>query len=192
MLFVLLFYGAFSALRRAFQSEKLASNGVSFLNTNVAIGLSTATLLGYLPYEYLQTWLTSYFLYDSVSIMLGNKIRFMDTVYLLHHGLSIITLCQSQMAAVITRLFLVAELSNWPMYIVKHLIETKRHEHLQLWKTIQFGMYAPLRIVGIGSFFVMVEGANFVKVIGLPIYAMGAVWSYKLWRGLNKNKDIHH
>jgi hypothetical protein len=90
------------------------------------------------------------------------------------------------MAAVITRLFLVAELSNWPMYIVKHMIETKRHEHLQLWKTIQFGMYAPLRIVGIGSFFVMVEGANFVKVIGLPIYAMGAVWSYKLWRGLKQ------
>ena len=179
------FYGMFAGFNSSFMNRSLAINYVSFINTNVAIILSTSTLFGWLPYYYMRYWLTSYFLYDSLMVMQKpSKLKIIDFVFLLHHVLSIISLQQREHSSIISKLFLVAETSNWPMYVVKHYIENGNQEMLQLWKKIQFGVYAPLRILGIGSFFLLVENAWYMKLVGSPIFLMGVVWSYKLWQKL--------
>ena len=167
------------------QNRSLAVNYVSFVNANVSIVLSTGVIFDFIPFDIMQAWLSSYFLYDSFLVMTKpTKWKRIDGVFLLHHCLSLLTIRQTQYAPILTRLFLVAELSNWPMYVVKHYLENGNRAQLEVWKRIQLGVYAPLRIVGIGSFFLLVKDAMMMKIIGAPIYMMGIVWSYQLWNRL--------
>ena len=179
-----LFYGLFHILNQSLGNRSLAVNYVSFVNTNVAIALSAGNTLGLLPYHYVQCWLTSYFVYDAaVLLQKPKRFKVVDGVFLLHHVLSIATLMQVKYASIISRLMLTVEVSNWPMYVVKHYIENPDEAKLALWRRIQFATYVPLRVVGVGAFF-FVREALFMKMIGLPIYVMGLVWSWKLYNNL--------
>lgn len=179
-----LFYALFHVLNQSLRNRSLAVNYVSFFNSNVAIALSTASVLQILPYGWLQLWLTSYFFYDALVLLRRpGSFRVVDGAFMLHHALSITTLMQTQYASIISRLMLTVEVSNWPMYIVKHYIENSDSARLALWRRIQFFTYVPLRVVAVGTFF-FVRDALFLKVIGAPVYLMGLVWSYKLYKNM--------
>ena len=186
------FYALYRGLEYALGgNHKLAVNYVSFLNTSAAIAISSASILEIVPYGTLQWWLTSYFAYDSFVILRKlfvsgsfRRIRALDAIFLLHHGISMATLHQAEHAWLLSRLMLTVEVSNFPMYIVKHYIEHSDAPKVRLWRKIQFAVYAPLRIFVVGAFF-LVDGAFFIKAMGLPVYVMGLVWSWKLYNNLS-------
>lgn len=181
-----LFYGLYHAMSVHLSSHKLATNFVSFVNCNGAIMLSLARIFRIAPFSLLRHWLISYFVYDSIVIVTNSKCRMkiMDSIFLLHHGLSILTLIQQDHDDVLARLMLIVEMSNWPMYICKYYILRGESKPLKIWKRIQFLVYAPLRIGGLGYFF-LTEDAWTLKCIGAPIYLMGIAWSFRLWKSLS-------
>lgn len=191
MLLTIALYGLFHAISNATDgNQKLATNYVSFLNCNVALVLALLSWSSILSYGYLQWWLTSYYLYDTYVLLRSpHRFRTIDYAYLVHHAISVVSVQQVKHAALLSRLFFTVELSNWPMYIVKHHLEWKSPTStIAFWKKIQFAIYVPLRIFGVGAFLI-VPGAFFLKLIGFPVYLMGCVWSWKLWKQLSRENN---
>ena len=180
----LFFLGLYHLFYVRFGSSSLSVNYVSLVNCVVAMALSSFYLSGSLPFLYMKTWLMSYFVYDVFILYNKPRARMLEYIFGLHHILSCLTLYQSQHAKLVAQIFLLSEVSNFPMYIVKHYIERRLERQVALWKKIQFAVYAPLRVLGFLPFFFMADTPTAMYVLGTPIYLMGVLWSKQLWQNL--------
>ena len=137
---------------------------------------------------YLRKFSTSYFIYDTLRILL-NKPNKMDLAYVLHHIVTLI--CwnfskQEKMRKLILSVFFWGELSNLPSYPLYHLLHTNNKSNIiPKLRIFQAIFYSSIRIWSIRIFqYYPYKGKYSLIHMVFIIYFMSLVWVGKLWKQL--------
>lgn len=179
-------------------SEKIPDKILVKINNNICSGIhsvmSVVYLLNYLYSGSLFSLYTSisvssgYFLWDTYSIVIRRDTA--NYPYIIHHIIALIVIEQQLQDVnryLLSTLFCIAEISNFPIYIVYHLKKTNylcnilKYQFLQLiwfsiYRIIIFTTYLPDCIYQIDSYFIIVSL--------LIVYTMGLYWTFGQYRSL--------
>lgn len=171
-------------------NNKLISNFISFSHASLAVMLNSLYLYTddkiYLELSKYIT--TGYFLFDSHYILNKPKLTLLDLGYIYHHIASINLININLPAIFLSKLFLTAELSNFPMYLVYHYNHIKEVsvKKAQFWKIIQKYVYTFLRVPILTSLLIkyypqLSNKQKLLSLPSLPLYFLGLFWTGKLW-----------
>ena len=138
-------------------------------------------------YYLLKKFSTGYFLYDIYhsAKYLKNPL---SSLYIYHHLATINYLHYNPEIYKSGEIMFWAELSNIPSYFVYYYLKNgKNTKKLKLLKKLQFYTYSLIRlpILSYYAYSVIKNTENKSPVlITLPVYFMGLIWSYSLWKKL--------
>ena len=185
----LIWYYAYFIINNFNQNPKITSNLISGIHA-----LTTTCLSGYHLYNKnsditsLRKFSTSYFIYDTLRILL-NKPNKMNLVFVLHHIICLI--CwnfskQEKMKRLILSVFYWGEISNLPSYPIYHLLHTNKQSPLILkLRIFQAIFYSSIRIWSIRIFqYYPYKGKFSLIHSAFIVYFMSLVWVVKLWKQL--------
>ena len=154
---------------------------------------SSMMALGYLLtgntklYYFLKKFSTGYFLYDTYHSAKYLK-HPLSTMYIYHHLSTIYYLHQNPDVYKTGQIMFLAELSNIPSYFVYYYLKTgKNTKKLKMLKKLQCYVYSFIRLplLSYYAYDVIKNADNTIPVLTtLPVYFMGLIWSYNLWKKL--------
>ena len=138
-------------------------------------------------YYLLKKFSTGYFLYDTYHSAKYLK-HPLSTMYIYHHLSTIYYLHQDPEVYKTGQIMFLAELSNIPSYFVYYYLKTgKNTKKIKILKKLQFYVYSFIRLplLSYYAYNVIRNADNKIPVLTtLPVYFMGLMWSYKLWKNL--------
>lgn len=152
-----------------YEDNKISRNAVSFshsLLTSGLIGLNS-------KHELITLCSGSYFIWD-LTYMFENRIEY---GYIYHHLVSLLFLFSNYSPEFIHRLLLLAEISNFPGYIVYHKLKIKKNCKFE--KVIQLLFYFYFRIYIFTTLVFKNYENNFIMNNLLVIYFLGQMWFVK-------------
>mgnify|MGYP001217780380 CR=1 FL=1 len=138
-------------------------------------------------YYFLKKFSTGYFLYDTYHTAKYLK-QPLSSMYIYHHFATTYYIHQNPEIYKAGQIMFWAELSNIPSYFVYYYLKkSKDTKKIKLLKSLQFYIYAFIRlpILSYYSYDVLKNAENKTPAfIALPVYFMGLIWSYNLWKNL--------
>jgi hypothetical protein len=138
-------------------------------------------------YYILKKFSTGYFLYDTYQSAKYIK-HPLSTMYIYHHLATINYLHQDPEIFKTSQIMFWAELSNIPSYFVYYYLKKgKNIKKIKFLKKMQFCVYSFIRlpILSYYAYSVLKNSENKIPaVVTLPVYFMGLLWSYSLWKKL--------
>ena len=169
---------------------KLICNLISFSHASLSVILNSLYLYtdNNIYIESTKYITTGYFIYDSINIWNKKNLTLLDLGYLYHHfaGINLINLNLPN--TFLSKLFLTAELSNFPMYMVYHYMHIKEVslKKAQFWKNIQKYIYTFFRGPILTSLLIkyypqLSKTQKISSIPSLPLYFLGLFWTGKLW-----------
>ena len=156
--------------------------------TTTCIG-TVLSMLRYIPFESVHQFSSAYFMYDATMLLMKRPFGLTDAGFLYHHAASIVLMSRRNNPTYFVRyIFLLSELSNLPMYVVKYLIDNGiQGKRLRRWKLIQFATYFPLRILGVGYFSARAISTHYddpaIWFLS-PMLLLILEWVRRLWHNL--------
>jgi hypothetical protein len=169
---------------------KIICNLISFSHASLSVILNSLYLYtnDNRYFELAKNISTGYFIFDSNYIWNKQKLTILDLGYLYHHfaGINLINLNLPN--TFLSKLFLTAELSNFPMYLVYHYTHIKEVslKKAQFWKIIQKYIYTFFRGPILTSLLIkyypqLSKTQKISSIPSLPLYFLGLFWTGKLW-----------
>ena len=143
-------------------------------------------------YQRMSLFSCSYFIWDSYKLILTNT----DLIYLYHHIVSIHVLEKifllDEYRSFYIMLIIIGELSNFPNYLVYHLLKTSKENFnkIKYWKHVQLIWFIFFRIFIYGFVALKVYLILNDKFTILNLYAMyllGVLWGFKQFKGVYQN-----
>ena len=138
-------------------------------------------------YYLLKKFSTGYFLYDTYHSAKYIKPP-LSTMYIYHHLATINYLHHDAETFKTGQIMFWAELSNIPSYFVYYYLKkSKNTKKIKFLKQMQFCVYSFIRlpILSYYAYTVLKNSENKIPaLITLPVYFMGLLWSYSLWKKL--------
>ena len=138
-------------------------------------------------YYLLKKFSTGYFLYDTYHSAKYLK-HPLSTMYIYHHLSTIYYLHQDPEVYKTGQIMFLAELSNIPSYFVYYYLKSSKNtKKIKMLKKLQFYVYSFIRLPMLSyyAYNVIKNADNKIPVLTtLPVYFMGLMWSYKLWKNL--------
>tara|TARA_R110001592_G_scaffold3422_4_gene19277 strand:- start:6478 stop:7098 length:621 start_codon:yes stop_codon:yes gene_type:complete len=138
-------------------------------------------------YYFLKKFSTGYFLYDTHHTAKYLK-QPLSSMYIYHHLATTYYIHQNPEIYKTGQIMFLAELSNIPSYFVYYYLKNSKNlKKIKLLKRLQFYIYAFIRlpILSYYSYNVLKNAENKrPALIVLPVYFMGLIWSYNLWKNL--------
>lgn len=138
-------------------------------------------------YYLLKKFSTGYFLYDTYHSAKYIKPP-LSTMYIYHHLTTINYLHHDPETLKTGQIMFWAELANIPSYFVYYYLKkSKNTKKIKFLKQMQFCVYSFIRlpILSYYAYTVLKNSENKTPaLITLPVYFMGLLWSYNLWKKL--------
>ena len=181
------------------ESYSLSRNIFSATHAYSCVPMVALVLYGMLSYKWVIYWSTAYFISDTIPMLLFNKYNVITIAYIIHHIIAVISLYSmnyDQYRPYVLQTVFIAEISNFPLYIVYYLKKKKSNRHIyHTCLGIETVHYSILRIIGLGYCFYHIVrdfGHNYAITFGCTlIYGMGLIWSHKLITSyFGKGKDM--
>lgn len=174
-----------------FQNKSIIFNLISSFHSLGCFYLSLITYHEPNEYNYqrLALFSASYFIWDSFKLILKN----IDLPFLYHHIFSIHVLEHIFLLDVnnffYIKLIILGELSNFPNYLVYHLLKTKGKDDskTKYWRHIQVIWFLFFRIIVFSFILIKLHKILDDKLIIFNLYAMyilGIIWGFKQFKGL--------
>ena len=168
----------------------MISNFISFSHASLAVMLNSLYLYTddkiYLELSKYIT--TGYFLFDSHYILNKPKLTLLDLGYIYHHIASINLININLPAIFLSKLFLTAELSNFPMYLVYHYnhikeVSVKKSTILENYSKIcLYFLRVPILTSLLIKYYPQLSNKQkLLSLPSLPLYFLGLFWTGKLW-----------
>ena len=166
-------------IMKPFNDDKLNNNFIDFSHTLLCIPLGVLsyyydyTIIPYIFYTYSR----SFFIWDSVKIILNDHKSFM---YILHHIGSVLLLDKIYYEShkIFLELFIIGELSNISIYTTYHLIKTNGN-NIFYHKLFQIVWYGYLRVYLITRYYLeylFIYEFDILMKLSLLIYLLGIYW----------------
>ena len=189
-------FSSFNAIHKLFTrffDSKMSNNFTAMTHATGGSILGFSYLISRNPmlYYFLKTFSTGYFLYDMNFILKKGNFDQLNLAYLYHHFASIYIINKNPIIYKGGNILFWGELSNIPSYFVYYCIKHKDNpaiaKHIPFLKKLQFFMYAGIRLPVMGYLAVKTlmtadKPLEFAPVI--PVYIMGTIWSYKMYKAL--------
>ena len=169
--------------------RNMANNFTALFHATGCASMAGIYLLDNNPslYHLLKKFSTGYFLYDTYHSAKYLKYP-LSSMYIYHHLATINYLHHDPETFKTGQIMFWAELSNIPSYFVYYYLKkSKNTKKIKFLKQMQFCVYSFIRLP-ILSYYAYTVLKNSEKktpaLITLPVYFMGLLWSYSLWKKL--------
>lgn len=182
------------------RSNDILIEDANKINKNIisAIHSIGCTFLGLLTYNVNSNILLnifcnfsiSYFIWDSYFIIINKDV--VNYPYLFHHTVTAIVLeiiLSQYFSNILLFLVIIGELSNFPNYLIYHLIKTKdKSRKLYYWRHIQICWFGFFRLIVFGYFAINIGNyldSYIIPIVLLyPMYFMGIYWIFGQAKGV--------
>ena len=186
-------------------SKKIINNFVSLYHIFSTIVLSII----YLSFGYKTTKSVilynscSFFLYDALTFIKDRNLSINNIILIYHHVIVSLYMLNSDINSNWYTLLIFTELSNIPGNVIYHYLQLRKkgENHaikIDLLKFVQLYIYSFLRCIVVGYYmyneliFVYTEekNGNIYYYLCTPLYFMGCIWSYILYKVEYKKRKL--
>jgi len=186
-------------------SKKIINNFVSLYHIFSTIVLSII----YLSFGYKTTKSVilynscSFFFYDALTFIKDRNLSINNIILIYHHVIVSLYMLNSDINSNWYTLLIFTELSNIPGNVIYHYLQLRKkgENHaikIDLLKFVQLYIYSFLRCIVVGYYmyneliFVYTEGknGNIYYYLCTPLYFMGCIWSYILYKVEYKKRRL--
>lgn len=187
-------------------SKKIINNFLSIYHILSTITLSIAYFL--LDYNYITKQIIlynscSFFFYDALTFIKDRNVSINNIILIYHHIVVSLYMLNSDINSNWYAILIFTELSNIPGNVIYHYLQLRKkgENHaikIELLKFVQLYIYSFLRCIVVGYYmyneliFVYSEekNGNIYYYLCTPLYFMGCIWSYILYKAEYKKRKL--